>query len=88
MAADAPTLRIRAAFKTGQDFARVFWSRHGEKGHKGVVFPVKSDGEYRTYEVKLADSTDYTGVITGLRIELVEHLREGDGVKVEAIGFR
>jgi hypothetical protein len=87
-AADAPTLRIRAAFKTGQDFARVFWSRHGEKGHKGVVFPVKSDGEYRTYEVKLADSADYTGVITGLRIELVEKPREGDWVKVQAIGFR
>jgi hypothetical protein len=86
-AADAPTLHLRAAFKTNQDFARVFWTRHGQPGHKGVVFPIKSDGEFRMYEVKLSDSADYTGMITGLRIELTEQPHPGDEVRVESIGF-
>jgi hypothetical protein len=87
-AADGPTLYVRAAFKTGQAFARVFWSRYGEKGYAGVVFPVKGDGEYRTYAVRLADSKEYTGNVTGLRIELVENAREGDEVRVKSISFK
>lgn len=87
-AADAPTLHVRAAFKTGQDFARVFWSRRGEPGHKGVVFPIQPDGQYRTYDVRLADSADYRGIITGLRIELCEKPRDGDQVSVQSIAFK
>jgi hypothetical protein len=80
-------LYIRAAFKTGQGFARVFWSRFGENGYAGTVFPVTGDGEYRSYEIRLGDSKEYTGVVTGLRIELVEKAREGNEVRVKSIGF-
>jgi hypothetical protein len=86
-ASEGPTLYIRAAFRTGQGFARVFWSRYGKKGYAGVVFPVTPDGEYRTYAVRLGDSKEYTGNVTGLRVELVEKPREGDEVRVKSIGF-
>jgi hypothetical protein len=86
-AAEGPTLYVRAAFKTGQGFGRVFWSRYGEKGFAGVVFPVTGDGEYRTYAVRLADSKEYRGVVTGLRGEVVEKPRVGGEVRVKSIGF-
>jgi len=38
--------------------------------------------------VRLADSADYRGIITGLRIELTEKPRDGDQVKVQSIEFK
>ncbi|HEY7120614.1 MAG TPA: hypothetical protein VH475_28785 [Tepidisphaeraceae bacterium] len=87
-AADGPVLYVRAAFKTGQANARVFWTRLGEKAMASMTFPIIPDGQYRTYEVRLADSPEYKGVITGLRLELAEKGSETASVRVQAIGFR
>jgi hypothetical protein len=52
-----------------------------------VDFPVTGDGAYHTYAVRLGDSKAYARVITGLRLDPVSEGREGEWVKVKAIGF-
>jgi hypothetical protein len=46
-----------------------------------------ADGKYHTYAVRLGDSKEYSGVITGLRLDPEREGREGDWVKVKGIGF-
>jgi hypothetical protein len=87
-AADAPTLYIRAAFHTQQKTAQIFWTKFGEKGPKQIDLPIIPDDQYRTYEVQLADSPDYTGPIVGLRFDPVPAGEKGEWVKVKSIGFK
>jgi hypothetical protein len=87
-AEEGPVLYIRAAFKTHEKSAQVFWSVFGERGAAHHVdFAVTADGKYHTYAVRLADSKEYSGVITGLRLDPVSEGKAGEWVKVKAIGF-
>jgi hypothetical protein len=89
-AADAPTLFVEAAFTTAQTTARVFWATHEEPfftEKKSVSFPVKGDGQLRTYEVKLADSEHYRGAVVGLRLDPVAAGQKGDRVRIKSISF-
>jgi hypothetical protein len=45
------------------------------------------DGAYRTYALRLADSPEYKGVITGLRYDPVASGATGEWVRVKSIGF-
>jgi len=87
-AEDAPTLYVTAAFKTSTPTAQVFWSKWGEKRMgRPFDFKVVTDGQFHTYAVKLSESADYRGVITGLRLDPESVGAKGDWVKVKAIGF-
>lgn len=87
-AGEGPVLYIRAAFGTHEKTAQVFWSVFGERGAgHHVDFAVTADGAYHTYAVRLGDSKEYSGVITGLRLDPEREGREGDWVKVKGIGF-
>jgi hypothetical protein len=86
-AADAPVLYLHAAFQTGQKSAQIFWSRLGEKGMSRIDLAIVPDGAYRTYEIHLADSPAYKGIITGLRFDPVPAAKKGEWVKVKWIGF-
>jgi hypothetical protein len=87
-AADGPVLYIRAAFQTKSKTAQVMWSCWGERGVKHAMdFEIVPDGAYRTYAVRLADSAEYKGVITGLRLDPVAEGATGEWVRVKSIGF-
>jgi hypothetical protein len=87
-AEDAPVLYVRAAFKTKQATAQVFWRTWGSGPmSKPVDFAVVADGEYRTYAVRLADAPEYRGAITGLRFDPVGKGEKGEWVKVKSMGF-
>jgi hypothetical protein len=86
-ATDAPALYLRAAFKTEQKTAQVFWTTFGDKRAKVANLTIVPDGEFRTYELRLADSPDWKGPITSLRFDPVPGAKAGEWVKVKSIGF-
>jgi hypothetical protein len=86
-AEEGPVIYVRAAFRGSEKEARVFWTAFGESKLRSVGFAVQADGEYRTYAVRLGDSSEYRGVITGVRLELMAKGGEGDWVKVKSVGF-
>jgi hypothetical protein len=90
LAADAPKLRIEAAFKTQDKQATVFWKRFGDDGFaeaRSTAFPINPDGQYHLSEIDLSGSPEYRGGITGLRFDPVGKGHEGDWVKVRRIGL-
>ncbi len=88
-AEDAPKLYIEAAYQTGPARAEVFWARPDgsfDAAHC-VNFDVIPDGAYHTYEVNLAASPEYQGIITGLRFDPVPAGKAGEFVRVKSISF-
>lgn len=71
-AADAPRLRIEAAFHTPQSsLAEIRFATPHESfsDRQRLAFPIISDGQVRTYEVALATHPLYMGQITGIRLD-------------------
>ncbi len=90
-ASDAPVIRIRAAFRTTESTAQIFWSRYDSpefSADKSVTFKVVPDGIYRTYEVNLAASPGYRGMITGIRLDPEPNGHPGDYVRVSEISLK
>jgi len=90
-AQDGQTLRVRAAYRTEQNQALVYWKNLGDEkfsDEKSVTFPIQPDGRYHTYEVDLASVEAYDGIIAGLRLDPVERGAKGDYVKIKFISFR
>ena len=70
----APRLVIEAAFSTGRTNATVFWRSFGKKGFdatRAQNFPVRPDGRFHRYKIRLAESPAYRGVILQLRLDVV-----------------
>ena len=88
LAADAPKLRIEAAFKTQGKQATVFWKRFGDDSFtdaRSVQFPINPDGRYRLYEIDLSGSPEYRGGIIGLRFDPANSGTTGGWVKIRRI---
>lgn len=87
-AADVPTIYIRAAYRTTDTTAELFWETTDKPGFQpdqSIRFAVIPDGKLRTYEVRLADSPTYRGTIRRLRFDPVASGRPGETVDVEFI---
>jgi hypothetical protein len=95
-AESAPKLYIRAAFHVGPEppgntNGEVFYRVPGQPGFSAdrhVVFPIVPDNVFRTYEVDMASSPNYRGVITGLRFDPVMAGSPGNYVDVVFISCR
>jgi len=90
-AADAPRLYIRAAFRSNDDRAVIRWRCRGEEEFAAanrLAFPVRADGQYRTYEINLAASPGYRGIVTTLRLDPAVRGGDGQFVKIKSISFR
>ena len=90
-ATEVPKLYVRAAFKTKQNQAQLFWKTHAEQTFsekKSVTFTIDPDGEYRSYEIELGGHPEYKGAITGLRLDPVFGGSEGDWVKIKSISYK
>ncbi len=82
------SLRIRAAFTTGEKKATLIWVRHGEKKPvKGdaFAFPIKSDGKMRTYEVKLSGTSNWNGTIIKLMLKPCRKGADNKRLRIEYI---
>jgi hypothetical protein len=87
-AKDAPTIFVRAAFRTSNKTAELFWEtaeKPGFRSEQSVTLAVVPDGKFRTYEVNLSSSAAYRGTIRRLRFDPVEAGRPGETVDVEFI---
>ncbi len=72
-AAAAPQVTLEAAFSKDCTNATVLWRRLGEKDFVKTHardFAVVSDGQFHAYQINLAASTEYGGVITQLRFDV------------------
>lgn len=90
-AKDAPTIFVRAAYRTKNKTAELFWEtadRPGFRAEQSVKFAIVPDGTMRTYEVDLSSSPKYRGTIRRLRFDPVETGRAGETVGVEFISAK
>ena len=90
-AKDVPKIYIRAAYRTQNMTAELFWETTEQPGFppdQSVRFTVKPDGKVRTYEVELSHSPTYRGKIRRLRFDPVETGVAGDAVDVESISAK
>ena len=90
-AKDAPRLFIKAACKTSDTRAQVYWKCVGDTSfseEKSLGFQVNPDGEYHTYELDLSVSPHYRGAIAGLRFDPVRDGAPGDYITISFISFR
>lgn len=90
-AQDAPTIFLRAAYRTTNMTAELFWEtaeKSAFRSEQSVKFAIVPDGKVRTYEVDLSGSATYRGTIRRLRFDPVETGRPGDTVDVEFISTR
>jgi hypothetical protein len=90
-ATDAPRLWIQAACKVTQQGAKIFWSRFDNSGfneNQSVAFQLIPDGKYHTYELSLASSSEYRGLITRLRFDPVPAGAAGDYIRIKSISFK
>ena len=88
-AKDMPIVRIRAAFNTGEDTARLRWERLGPNGpeHGGEVeFPVTPDGETHDHAIDLSKAAGYDGYCMRLTVMPAREGGEGKSVVVERVG--
>jgi hypothetical protein len=89
LAADVPTFSVRAAFKSKQAKAQLYWQTTDARsfaGERSLRFDVVPDGTMRTYTIDLTRSKAYTGGITRWRLDPVDRGEPGDMVEVEWIG--
>ena len=88
---DAPSIFIRAAYRTRNQTAQLFWETADKRGFQpgqSVRLAIKPDGEFRTYEVDLSACPSYRGKIRRLRFDPVEAGQAGETVDVEFISAR
>ncbi|MCU0783733.1 MAG: hypothetical protein MUF81_06735 [Verrucomicrobia bacterium] len=92
LASATPKLYIRAAYQiahpAGRATGQLFWETNGAGGlseARSAKFPVLADGQFHTYELNLAASNNYSGVITQLRFDPAFNGETGDFVDVKAI---
>lgn len=84
----APTMFIRAAYRTTNSTAELFWETADKPGFptdQSVKFAIIPDGKFRTYAVDLSSSATYRGTIRRLRFDPVGSGRPRETVDVEFI---
>ncbi len=88
-ASAAPVLYIKAAFKPPEKTCAVWWRAFGTvfSRRSCIVFPVKADGRYHQYSIKLAGLKTYHGPMAQLRIDPIIRGRTNAWVKICSVGF-
>lgn len=84
-ATNVPKLYVRAAYQianpTGRATGQLFWQTSSNSAFseaRSLRFPVIPDGQFRTYELNLAASNSYAGLITSLRFDPALSGQSGD----------
>jgi hypothetical protein len=84
-ATNVPKLYVRAAYQianpTGRATGQLFWQTSIDSAFseaRSLRFTIVADGQFRTYELNLAASNSYTGLITRLRFDPAASGQSGD----------
>ena len=84
-ATNVPRLYLRAACQiahpAGRATGQVFWQTSANSGFneaRSLRFPIVADSQFRTYELNLGASNNYTGLITRLRFDPAISGQSGD----------
>ena len=84
-ATNVPKLYIRAAYQiahpTGRATGQLFWETWDDSAFseaRSLRFPIVADGQFRTYELSLIASNNYSGLICGLRLDPAASGQAGD----------
>ena len=67
---------------------RVFWRRLDDANFddkKSAILPLNPDAKSHSYQLKLADSPEYRGLITALAIETVDQPPSGTELIIQSI---
>ncbi|MBI1369947.1 MAG: hypothetical protein GC162_14995 [Planctomycetes bacterium] len=78
-------LRLRAAFRTNQPTARLFWRCLGDADfteEESLDFPVISDGQMHAYQLMMHDQPTWRGIIVQLRLDPCERGGAGQWVNI------
>lgn len=91
-ATNIPQIYIRAAYRmtnaAGRNIGRLYWRPNNASNFvdaRSFPFTANTNGQFRIYELNLASSNSYTGVIQQLRFDPVIGGDAGDYVDVEWI---
>ena len=84
----APTLVLKLAHAGEIPAIRVFWRRLDDANFddkKSAILPLNPDAKSHSYQLKLADSPEYRGLITALAIETVDQPPSGTELILQSI---
>ena len=84
----APTLVLKLAHAGEIPAIRVFWRRLDDANFddkKSAILPLNPDAKSHSYQLKLADSPEYRGLITALAIETVDQPPSGTELIIQSI---
>ena len=87
-AESAPTLVLKLAHAGEIPAIRVFWRRLDDANFddkKSAILPLNPDAKSHSYQLKLADSPEYRGLITALAIETVNQPPSGTELILQSI---
>ncbi len=87
-AEDAPRANLEIGYTGQATTARVFWKRLDDPhfdARKSVPLDLKPDDKLHAYQVDLASSPEYRGLIIGLAIEPVSGPRPGEEIAIKSI---
>jgi hypothetical protein len=87
-AEEAPSMKLRIASTGGPMTARIYWKRLGEEHfdrERSVPLELAGDGKVRSQVVELGSAPSYSGLITGLAIELGPQSRSGQTLTLHSI---
>jgi hypothetical protein len=91
LAKEVPKIFIRAAYRTKNTTAELFWEtteKPGFAADQSVRFFIVPDGKFRTYEVDLSKAPTYRGTIRRLRFDPVVTGGKDETVDVEFISAK
>lgn len=84
----APSIDLGIAYKGDATKAQLFWKRLDDNeydGKKSLPLHLEPDGRYHVYQLELASSPEYRGLITGLAIEPAAEPRPRAVITVQSI---
>jgi hypothetical protein len=87
-AQEASSMKLRIASTGGPMTARIYWKRLGEEHfdrERSVPLELAGDGKVRSQVVELGSAPSYSGLITGLAIELGPQSRSGQTLTLHSI---
>ncbi|HSH95899.1 MAG TPA: hypothetical protein VK968_17265, partial [Roseimicrobium sp.] len=87
-AAAAPYLIIEAAFQTKHRTGTIYWQaldKGAPESGSTMNFPIRDDGQFHRHVIRLADSPNYRGALTRLRIDPVPAGEPGGWMKIRSI---
>jgi len=90
-ASDVPTIYIRAACVTHRTDAQIFWktyTRPNFSNQRSIAFTLIPDGLHHIYQIDLGNCPDYSGNITGIRLDPVSSGVKDDHIRIESISWK